>query len=140
MRVDPGPTAGTDIVTDAFNTNCHETCPLYAALFFEIERHMPAGVILAEVTTDPATDTPATLSAYARRIGGPWTFATGTPDALAAFRKPFGVQLPGGDVHTSTLALADRDGYARLATPGGPRGGAIIPPIAPAVRAAGGLR
>src|SRR5260370_41344862 len=117
MPVDPVTTAGRALVIAAFNTSCHETCPLYAALFFEIEKHMPAGVILAEVTTDPATDTPAALNAYSRKIGAPWTFATGSADALAAFWKPFGVQLASGDVHTSTLALVARPGYVRLCYP-----------------------
>ncbi len=126
--VDPVTTAGRDLVIAAFNTSCHETCPLYAALFFEIEQHMPAGVILAEVTTDPSTDTPAALSAYSDKIGAPWTFATGSTDALTAFWKPFGVQLAAGDVHTSTLALVDRHGYVRLIYRGVPGVGAGMPP------------
>ena len=126
--VDPATTAGKDLVIVAFNTSCHETCPLYAALFFEIERHMPAGVLLIEVTTDPSTDTPTTLSAYAHRIGAPWTFATGSADALISFWKPFGVQLAAGDVHTSTLALVDRHGFVRLVYRGVPGVGAGMPP------------
>ena len=121
-------TAGKDLVIAAFNTSCHETCPLYAALFFEIEQHMPAGVALIEVTTDPSTDTQATLSAYARKIGAPWTFATGSSDAVSSFWKPFGVQLAGGDVHISTLALVDRHGYVRLVYRGVPGVGAGMPP------------
>jgi cytochrome oxidase Cu insertion factor (SCO1/SenC/PrrC family) len=128
LPVDPVTTAGKDLVIAAFNTTCHETCPLYAALFFEIEQHMPAGVVLAEVTTDPSTDTPAALSAYARSIGAPWTFATGSVDALTSFWKPFGVQLASGDVHTSTLALVDRHGYVRLVYRGVPGVGAGMPP------------
>jgi cytochrome oxidase Cu insertion factor (SCO1/SenC/PrrC family) len=126
--VDPVTTAGRDLVVAAFNTSCHETCPLYAALFFEIEQHMPLGVILAEVTTDPSTDTPAALSVYANKIGAPWTFATGSVDAVASFWKPFGVQLASGDVHTSTLALVDRHGYVRLVYRGVPGVGAGMPP------------
>src|SRR5258708_4680468 len=140
MRVDPVTAAGRDLVIAAFNTSCHETCPLYAALFFEIERHMPAGVILAEVTTDPAADTPAALNAYARKIGAPWTFATGSADALAAFWKPFGVQLAAGDVHTSTLALVDRHGYVRLVYRGVPGVGAGMPPGLITGLSAAGLR
>jgi len=128
LPVDPVTAAGKDLVIAAFNTSCHETCPLYAALFFEIEQHMPSGVVLVEVTTDPSTDTPATLSAYAHKIGAPWTFATGSADAVAAFWKPFGVQLAGGDVHTSTLALIDRHGYVRLVYRGVPGVGSGMPP------------
>jgi cytochrome oxidase Cu insertion factor (SCO1/SenC/PrrC family) len=107
-------TAGRDLVIAAFHTTCHETCPLYTALFFQIEKNMPAGVTLAEVTTDPTVDTPAVLADYSHRIGAAWTFATGTPAALTAFWKPFGVQLASGDSHVSTLALVDRHGYVRL--------------------------
>ena len=107
-------TAGTDLVIAAFHTTCHETCPLYTALFFQLQKQLPPGVLLAEVTTDPATDTPAALDEYGRRIGAGWTFATGSPDALAAFWKPFGVELASGDSHVSTLALVDRHGYVRL--------------------------
>ncbi len=128
LPLDPVSTAGKDLVIAAFNTTCHETCPLYAALFFEIEQHMPAGVLLLEVTTDPATDTPAALSAYAHKISAPWTFATGSADALAAFWKPFGVPLASGNVHTSTLALVDSHGYVRLVYRGAPDVGSGMPP------------
>jgi cytochrome oxidase Cu insertion factor (SCO1/SenC/PrrC family) len=113
-------TAGRDLVIAAFHTTCHETCPLYTAMFFQIEKNMPAGVTLAEVTTDPTVDTPAVLSDYGHRIGAGWTFATGTPAAVTAFWKPFGVQLASGDVHVSTLALVDRHGYVRLVYRGVP--------------------
>jgi len=128
MQFDPVTTAGKDLVIAAFNTTCHETCPLYAALFFEIEQHMPAGVVLAEVTTDPSTDTSSALSAYAHKIGAPWTFATGSVEAVTSFWKPFGVQLASGDVHTSTLALVDRHGYVRLVYRGVPGVGSGMPP------------
>jgi cytochrome oxidase Cu insertion factor (SCO1/SenC/PrrC family) len=124
----PSATSGKDLVIAAFHTTCHETCPLYTALFFQIEQHMPAGVTLAEVTTDPATDTPAVLTGYAHRIGAPWTFATGSADALTSFWKPFGVQLATGDAHISTLALVDRHGYVRLVYRGVPDIGGGMPP------------
>jgi hypothetical protein len=54
----PTTTSGKDLVIAAFHTTCHETCPLYTALFLQISKQLPAGVTLAEVTTDPATDTP----------------------------------------------------------------------------------
>jgi cytochrome oxidase Cu insertion factor (SCO1/SenC/PrrC family) len=128
MPFNPVTTAGNDLVIAAFHTTCHETCPLYTALFFQIQQHLPAGVRLAEVTTDPGTDSPGVLSAYAHRIGAPWTFATGSADALASFWKPFGVELATGDVHVSTLALIDRHGYVRLVYRGVPDIGADMPP------------
>ncbi len=120
-------TAGKDLVVAAFHTSCHETCPLYTALFFQIQTHLPAGVLLVEVTTDPATDSPAVLDDYGRRIGAGWTFATGSADALTAFWKPFGVELSSGDSHVSTLALIDRHGYVRLVYRGVPAVGSAMP-------------
>ena len=125
---DSSATAGSDLVIAAFHTTCHQTCPLYTALFFQLQKHLPPGVMLAEVTTDPATDTVAALSAYRKSIGASWTFATASPDALAAFWKPFGVQLATGDSHVSTLALVDRHGYVRLVYRGVPDVGNDIAP------------
>ena len=124
----PATTAGKDLVIAAFHTTCHETCPLYTALFFQIAKHMPAGITLAEVTTDPTTDTQAVLADYAQQVGANWTFATGNADALAAFWKPFGVELATGDSHVSTLAIIDRHGYVRLVYRGAPDVGSAMPP------------
>ena len=132
-------TAGKDLVIAAFHTTCHETCPLYTAMFFQIAKSMPRNVILAEVTTDPAVDTPAALTGYSHTIGATWTFATGTPDQLMAFWKPFGVELASGDTHTSTLALVDSHGYVRLVYRGVPDVGHAIPPSLITGLSAGGL-
>ena len=121
-------TSGKALVIAAFHTTCHETCPLYTALFFQLSKGIHPGVALAEVTTDPGTDTPGVLTDYAHRIGAAWTFATGSVDALTAFWKPFGVALATGDVHVSTLALVDRHGYVRLVYRGVPDIGSAMPP------------
>ena len=135
----PTTTAGKDLVIAAFHTTCHETCPLYTALFFQIAQHMPAGVTLAEVTTDPGTDTQAVLTDYAHGIGATWTFATGSADALTTFWKPFGVELATGDTHASTLALVDRHGYVRLVYRGVPDLGGSLPPALTTSLSAQGL-
>ena len=137
---DSSTTAGSDLVIVAFHTTCHQTCPLYTALFFQLKRQLPPGVLLAEVTTDPGTDTPAVLNAYGQSIGASWTFATGPSDALAAFWKPFGVQLATGDSHVSTLALVDRHGFVRLVYRGVPDVGNDIAPQLVTTLGAEGLR
>ena len=120
-RFDNATIAGNDVVVAAFNTTCHQTCPLYTALFAQLQRQkLPPSVLLVEVTTDSATDTPSVLANYARRIGASWTFATGSADALTLFWKPFDVALASGDTHVSTLALLDRHGYIRLVYRGVP--------------------
>jgi len=133
-------TAGKDLVVAAFHTTCHETCPLYTALFFQLQKHLPPGVLLAEVTTDPSTDSSAVLADYARNIGASWTFATGSPNALTAFWKPFGVELASGDSHISTLALIDRHGYVRLVYRGVPAVGNALPPALITSLGAAGLQ
>ena len=132
--------AGQDLVIAAFHTTCHQTCPLYTALFFQLQRRLPGGVRLVEVTTDPGTDTPPALHAYAQSIGAAWTFATGSAEALTAFWKPFGVELAAGDSHVSTLALVDRHGYVRLVYRGVPAVGHDLPPQLVTSLGAEGLR
>ena len=132
--------AGMDVVIAAFHTTCHETCPLYTALFLQLAKRVPSTVLLLEVTTDPATDTPAALSTYRRSVGATWAFATGTSEQVAAFWKPFGVDLSSGDSHTSTLVLVDGHGYVRLVYRGAPNVGNNIPPGLVTSLSAEGLR
>jgi cytochrome oxidase Cu insertion factor (SCO1/SenC/PrrC family) len=119
---------GRDTVVAAFHTTCHETCPLYTALLFQLRRLDPA-VRLVEVTTDPATDTQQTLAAYRSRIGADWTFATGGVSDVAEFWAPFGVQPATGDSHTSALALVDSHGFIRAAYAGVPDVGGRLPAV-----------
>ena len=117
---------GRDTVIAAFHTTCHETCPLYTGLMFQLQKVAP-DVRLIEVTTDPAADTPAVLAAYRTSIGATWTFATGQVDDVAAFWAPLGVSLSAGDTHTSALALVDRFGFIRAAFSGTPDIGGKLP-------------
>jgi cytochrome oxidase Cu insertion factor (SCO1/SenC/PrrC family) len=117
---------GRDTVIAAFHTTCHETCPLYTGLLFQLQKVAP-DVRLVEVTTDPATDSPAALAAYRSSIGADWTFATGQPDDVASFWAPLGVSLSAGDTHTSALALIDRYGFIRAAFSGAPDVGGKLP-------------
>jgi cytochrome oxidase Cu insertion factor (SCO1/SenC/PrrC family) len=138
--VDLDALAGKDVVIGAFHTTCHETCPLYTALFLQLARQAPPDVALLEVTTDPVTDTPAVLRQYGKQAGATWTFATGTADQVAAFWKPFGVEIATGDTHTSTLVLVDRHGYVRLVYRGVPKVGNDIPPSLVSILSAQGLK
>src|SRR5713226_3884585 len=131
--------AGRDVVIAAFHTTCHQTCPLYTALFAQLQTQPPK-VLLAEVTSAPATDTQSVLAEYARTIGASWTFATGSADALTAFWRSFGVALATGDSHVSTLALLDRHGYIRLVYRGVPAVGHDIAPALVTSLGAEGLR
>src|SRR5438105_2668916 len=46
--IDLGSLAGKDVVIAAFHTTCHETCPLYTALFMQLATRISAGVMLLE--------------------------------------------------------------------------------------------
>lgn len=117
---------GKDTVIAAFHTTCHETCPLYTGLLFQLQKLAP-DVRLLEVTTDPVVDTPATLAAYRSSIGAGWTFATGQVDDVTSFWAPLGVSPATGDTHTSALALVDRYGFIRAAFSGAPDVGGKLP-------------
>lgn len=124
----PASIAGRDVAMAAFHTTCHETCPLYTALFLQLQKKLPAGVQLVEVTTDPAVDTPAVLTDYAHRVGATWTFATGSADQVGSFWSQFGVALSSGDTHTSSMVLVDSHGFVRLLYRGVPDVGHDVPP------------
>ncbi len=111
--VDRSALAGHDVVLAAFHTTCHETCPLYTGLFLQLQRSLPAGTVLVEVTTDPLNDTPSAMRAYASAVGANWTFLTGPAGAVGRFWQPLQVQISSSDQHISTLALIDRHGFLR---------------------------
>lgn len=136
----PASIAGRDVVIAAFHTTCHETCPLYTALFMQLARRAPSSVLLAEVTTDPTVDTPSALKDYARNLGVNWSFVSGTPDQVEIFWKQFGVELSSGDTHTSTMILVDRHGFVRLVYRGVPDVGHDVPAALLTTLSAQGLR
>lgn len=136
----PAQIAGKNAVIAAFHTTCHETCPLYTALFLQLAKRIPASVMLIEVTTDPATDTPSVLSDYATKVGANWTLAGGSNEQVASFWKQFGVELSSGDAHTSSMALVDSHGYVRLVYRGVPDVGHDVPPSLATSMNAQGLR
>jgi thiol-disulfide isomerase/thioredoxin len=86
-----------------------------------LRKQLPASVLLIEATTDPTQDTPAVLRSYADTIGADWTFLTGTQSEMASFWAPFTVQLSREQLHSSTLAVIDANGYIRTYYQGIPR-------------------
>lgn len=105
--------AGRTVILAAFETASHETGPLYTGLFLQLQKHLPRGAMLVEVSVNPWQDTPAMLHAYARQTGAGWTLATGSASALSAFWQPLGVELTSGDLGSSTLTVVDGHGYVR---------------------------
>lgn len=105
--------AGRTVVLAAFQTTSHESGPLYTGLFLQLQKQLPPGAMLVEVSVNPWADSPAALRAYAGQTGAGWTLATGSPAALTAFWQPLGVQLSQSDLASSTLTVIDPHGYVR---------------------------
>lgn len=74
-------------IADFIYTNCPGPCPMMTRRMHRIEDRLAAepSVKLVSFSVDPARDTPAALSAYARRfdaLSDRWTFLTGDPQTL----------------------------------------------------------
>jgi cytochrome oxidase Cu insertion factor (SCO1/SenC/PrrC family)/thiol-disulfide isomerase/thioredoxin len=117
--------AGAVVVLAAFHTTCHDTCPLYTSILYQLHQRLPASVQLLEVSTDPAVDSVAALHDYQSLAGTSWPLLTGSADQLAAFWAPFGVRLSGADSHTNFLGVFDAHGYLRHFEDGIPDAGSV---------------
>lgn len=103
-------------------TQCVSLCLLTTSsesyLQAQLDKRGVHDVGLLTISFDPARDTPAALSRYARRVKADpsrWTIATvAHPDDLARLLEAFGVVVlpqPDGEfIHNGALFLADRQG------------------------------
>lgn len=103
-------------------TTCSTTCPTQvrelAALHDGLSQEARANIRFLSVSVDPLSDTPATLSAFARRMGADrpgWIFATGRPEQVQALVERMqamapGRQRPAPQDHRSSLYLFDASG------------------------------
>lgn len=117
--------AGSIVVLSAFHTTCHDTCPLYTSILFQLRQRLPSTVQLLEVSTDPAVDSVAALRDYATLAVTSWPLLTGSPAELAAFWSPFGVRLSGADSHTNFLGVFDSHGLLHHFETGIPDAGSV---------------
>ena len=118
---------GSLVVLAPFLSLCQDECPLITGAFTALQRDVRAAgladkVVFVEATVDPARDSVARLAAYRREFGADWQLWTGSPAAVAAFWKPFGVsymQIPEGQPPKTdwwtgqplTYDVAHTDGY-----------------------------
>lgn len=126
QALNPEQLAGRPVLLHFVFTHCASTCPAQIHELGELHAQLPAParqrLVLLSVTVDPLSDTPATLRAYARRLGADrpgWRFVTGAPttvqtladrmQALNTRRLPAGqVALPAD--HRTSLYLFDAQG------------------------------
>ncbi len=112
--------AGKVWVADFIYTNCPAECPMMTARMHSIEKQVRGDkdVLLVSFSVDPDRDTPAALTAFAHRFGGPtkqWVFLTGSP---ATVHQLAYVTFHVGDVigkmtHSTKFILVDKRGHIR---------------------------
>ena len=115
---------GSVTVYDFIFTSCTGTCPIMTnnmrALTPKVDKD--ANVKFVSISVDPARDTPAVLSDYAKRHRNDprWTFLTGDRQSIIdlsvkGFKLAAGDPMPGGEplLHSSKFAVADKQGVIR---------------------------
>jgi protein SCO1/2 len=109
--------------------NCAAVCPTTLATLAEARRALgPAApdVQVLFITVDPERDDAASMKRYLTAFDPGFVGGTGTPEALAAVRRAYGVTANkvamGGSYavdHTSSIFLIDREGRLRAMMPYG---------------------
>lgn len=115
---------GSVTVYNFIFTHCTGICPIMTnnmrALTPKIEKDAP--VRFVSISVDPARDTPAVLTEYAKRNRNDprWTFLTGDRNAIVelsvkGFKLAAGDPMPGGEalLHSGKFAVADKTGMIR---------------------------
>jgi len=108
---------GRPVVMTFVYANCHASCPLLVDRLKALEARMAgAAVAFVAVSLDPERDTPSALGTAAAHwgLGERWHLLTGTPDAVRAVVRAYGVQwapLPDGEIaHENVVVLIDKKG------------------------------
>lgn len=116
---------GNVYVADFFFATCPTICPQMATHMLELQKHFydRSDFKLLSHTVNPAHDSVEVLRAYADKvhaIDSIWNFVTGDKEDLygIAFNGYFSNAMvddlaPGGFLHTSNLALVDKQGRIR---------------------------
>ena len=119
-------------VVDLIYTHCPDTCALQSAEMARLQAELvnETDIRLVSITVDPARDTLAVLSRYAKRFGADpkrWLFLTGEKEAIYRFVQE-GLRLPVMDpksrargaggrgvtlLHSSRFVLVDREARIR---------------------------
>jgi protein SCO1/2 len=104
---------------------CRDTCPLLTAKLAMIQRKLGKDfgprVRFVSITVEPEIDTPAVLSAYAKKFDADlagWSFLTGSSSEIQEVVRRYGAfakRLKPGDVdHLFLTSLVDRNGLLRV--------------------------
>jgi protein SCO1/2 len=112
-------------VVDFFFTRCPGPCPVMSSRMAEISKELKKAkdVRLVSVSIDPENDTPAVLSAYAKRLNADpsrWSFLTGPKKEIDEFTTKGMLQVLATDpagvpTHSTRFLVVDRQGRIRSA-------------------------
>jgi protein SCO1/2 len=112
-------------VVDFFFTRCPGPCPVMSSRMAEISKELKKAkdVRLVSVSIDPENDTPAVLSAYAKRLNADpsrWSFLTGPKKEIDAFTTKGMLQVLATDpagvpTHSTRFLVVDQEGRIRSA-------------------------
>lgn len=107
-------------VADFIYTNCPAECPMMSARMHSVEKKLRGeeDVRLVSISVDPDRDTPAALTSFAHRFGGPtpqWIFLTGSPDTVhtLAYTTFHVGDVIGKISHSTKFVLVDKRGHIR---------------------------
>ena len=106
---------GRPVLLNFIFTTCSSICPLTSRTLEEFQRKLgpqAARVHLMSISIDPEQDTPARLTAYARKFhaGPQWHYYTGTVAASLAAQKAFDVYRGEKMSHTPVTLLRSAPG------------------------------
>ena len=117
-------------------THCAAVCPVTLATLAEARKSLGLAADAVQVifvTVDPERDDVARMKTYTAAFDASFVGATGTPDALAAMRRSYGVTArkqgtSDGYVmdHSSSIYLIDRTGKLRAQMPYGHSAGDFV--------------
>jgi len=87
---------GRPVILDFIYTSCTEICPVTSQVFSELQQRLGAErekVHMVSVSIDPEYDTPARLTAYAKKFsaGSQWQHYTGSLESSLALQRAFDV-------------------------------------------------
>ena len=117
-------------------THCAAVCPITLATLAEARKSLGLAADAVQVifvTVDPERDDAARMKTYMAAFDASFVGATGTPDALTAMRRSYGVTArkqgtSDGYVmdHSSSIYLIDRTGKLRAQMPYGHSAGDFV--------------
>jgi protein SCO1/2 len=120
--IDAAVLEGSVWVADFIYTRCTSACPMLTARMVVLARKLSPSVRLLSFSIDPTYDTPAVLSAYARRWPEtvlPWTLVAIDGSTLDQLQNGMRIVVdrnpddPTDITHSNQIFLIDRDGWVR---------------------------